>query len=155
VRLQVFEWGKAEAPPVVCVHGATGHGQRFRQLAEERWARRFRVFAVDLRGHGRSGWQPPWTIETHIGDLLETLDGLGLRQPDWVGHSFGGRLVVEVAARKPERIRRAVLLDPAIQLPVRVVDQAVAGEMRPGGINGSMHDPDAHGDEEHEEVVSW
>jgi lipase len=130
VRLQVFEWGYAEAPPVVCVHGATGHGLRFGQLAEESWARQFHVFAVDLRGHGRSGWQSPWTIETHIGDLLETLDARGLRQPDWVGHSFGGRLVVEVAAKAPERIRRAVLLDPAIQLPARVVDRAVAAEMR-------------------------
>jgi lipase len=64
------------------VHGATGHGQRFEQLAAERWAIRFRVLAVDLRGHGRSGWQPPWTIETHIGDLLERVDALGLRQPD-------------------------------------------------------------------------
>ena len=72
-------------------------------------------------GHGRSGWQAPWTIETHIGDLLETLDARGLRQPDWVGHSFGGRLVVEVAAKTPERIRRAVLLDPAIQLRATVV----------------------------------
>ena len=130
MRLHVFEWGKADAPPIVCVHGATGHGQRFRQLAEERWARRFRVFAVDLRGHGRSGWQPPWTIETHVSDLLETLDALDLRQPDWVGHSFGGRLVVELASQRPERIRRVVLLDPAIQLPVRVVDRAVAEEMR-------------------------
>ena len=130
MRLQVFDWGRAEAPPVVCVHGATGHGQRFQQLVEERWAHRFRVFAVDLRGHGRSGWHPPWTIETHVGDLLETLDALGLRQPDWVGHSFGGRLVVELAAREPGRIRRALLLDPAIQLPGRVVDRAVAGELR-------------------------
>ena len=130
MRLQVFDWGRAEAPPVVCVHGATGHGQRFQQLVEERWAHRFRVFAVDLRGHGRSGWHPPWTIETHVGDLLETINALGLRQPDWVGHSFGGRLVVELAAREPGRIRRTLLLDPAIQLPGRVVDRAVAGELR-------------------------
>lgn len=130
MRLHVFEWGDADAPPVVCVHGASGHGQRFRQLAEERWAERFRVVAVDLRGHGRSGWQPPWSIETHAFDLLETLDAMGLEQPDWVGHSFGGRLVVELAARRPERIRRAVLLDPAIQLPPELAEQAAVSELR-------------------------
>ena len=34
----------------------------------------------------------------------------------WVGHSFGGRLVAELAARDPERVERAVLLDPALQV---------------------------------------
>ncbi|MHB8468759.1 MAG: alpha/beta fold hydrolase [Gaiellaceae bacterium] len=98
------------------MHGVTGHGGRFAQLAEERWAKRFRVLAPDLRGHHRSGWEPPWTFATHVADLVETIDGLGLEQPDWVGHSFGGRLILELAARHPERIRRAVLLDPAIHV---------------------------------------
>ena len=118
--------GHTEASPVVCVHGATGHGgPAFSSGLRRSAGRAASVFAVDLRGHGRSGWQSPWTIKTHVGFLLETLDALGLRQPDWVGHSFGGRLVIEVAAKTPGCIRRAVLLDPAIQLPARVVDRAV------------------------------
>jgi lipase len=130
VRLHVFEWGEAKAAPVVCVHGATGHGQRFKQLAEERWAKRFRVIAVDLRGHGRSGWEAPWSVEAYVGDLVETADALGLVRADWVGHSLGGRLVVELAVRYPERVRRAVLLDPAIQLPVELAESAAVGEER-------------------------
>lgn len=130
MRLHVFEWGDAKAAPVVCVHGATGHGQRFKQLAEERWAKRFRVIAVDLRGHGRSGWVPPWSIEAHVGDLVETVDALGVARADWVGHSLGGRLVVELAVQYPERVRRAVLLDPAIQLPVDLAEGAAVGEER-------------------------
>jgi lipase len=114
MRLHVHEWGDAAAPPVVCVHGVSAHGRRFRKLAEERLAARFRVLAPDLRGHGRSAHDPPWDLATHGRDLLETLDG----EPAlaWVGHSFGGRLVLELAAREPERIRCAVLLDPAIQI---------------------------------------
>ena len=114
--LQLHEWGDASAPPVVCVHGINAHGRRFRRLAEERLATRFRVLAPDLRGHGSSEWEPPWTIATHVHDLLETLDDAGVRKADWIGHSFGGRLVLELAALAPERIDRAVLLDPAIQL---------------------------------------
>jgi lipase len=130
VRLHVFEWGDSEAPPVICVHGATGHGRRFKQLAEERWAEQFRVIAVDLRSHGFSTWEPPWTIETHVGDLVDTIGALGIAEADWVGHSLGGRLVVELAARHPEVIRRAVLLDPAIQLPTQLAESAAAGEER-------------------------
>jgi lipase len=116
VLLQLHEWGDASAPPVVCVHGINAHGRRFRRLAEDRLASRFRVLAPDLRGHGSSEWEPPWTIATHAHDLLETLDDAGVRNADWIGHSFGGRLLLELAALAPDRIDRAVLLDPAIQL---------------------------------------
>ncbi len=114
--LQLHEWGDPSAPPVVCVHGVNGHGRRFRRLAEERLADRFRVLAPDLRGHGTSDWDPPWTIATHAHDLLETLDDAGIHTAQWVGHSFGARLVLELAALVPERIARAALLDPAIQV---------------------------------------
>jgi lipase len=116
VLLQLHEWGDQAAPPVVCVHGLNAHGRRFRKLAEERLAHRFRVLAPDLRGHGSSSWEPPWTISTHAHDLLETLDDVSVRNARWVGHSFGARLVLELAALAPERIERAALLDPAIQL---------------------------------------
>jgi lipase len=114
--LHVHSWGDPDAPPLVCVHGVTGHGERFKRLAEERWSAHWHVIAPDLRGHGRSGYEPPWTFPTHIADLLETLDALGIGVADWVGHSFGGRLILELASRHPERIRRAVLLDPAIDI---------------------------------------
>lgn len=129
MRLHVQEWGDRDAPPLVCVHGVAGHAGRFRQLAEERWAERFRVVAVDLRGHGRSGWEPPWTFETHVADLVETIDELGLGQPDWVGHSFGGRLLLELAARHPERMRRAALLDPAIHVLPEVAEWVASTEL--------------------------
>jgi lipase len=114
MRLHVHEWGAPDAPPLICVHGVSAHGRRFRKLAEERLASSYRVLAPDLRGHGRSDLEPPWSLETHLGDLLETFGDLG-RVP-WVGHSFGGRLVLELAAREPDRVAGAALLDPAIQI---------------------------------------
>jgi len=113
--LYVHEWGDLASPPVVCLHGVTGHGERFKRLAEERWTD-FRVVAPDLRGHGRSDWEPPWTIPAQLADLAETARGLGIERADWVGHSYGGRLVLELAAAQPKLVRRAVLLDPAIQV---------------------------------------
>lgn len=117
MRLHVHEWGDPGAPALVCLHGVSAHGRRFRRLAEERLAQRFRVLAPDLRGHGRSEWEPPWNIATHLADVLETVDAMGVEQPAaWLGHSFGGRLVLELCAAEPERVARAVLLDPAIQI---------------------------------------
>ena len=116
MELHLHAWGDPTAPPVVCLHGVSAHGRRFRKLAEERLASRFRVLAPDLRGHGFSEWEPPWTIATHAHDVLETLDARGIRRASFIGHSFGGRLILELAALDAERIERAVLLDPAIQI---------------------------------------
>jgi lipase len=48
--------------------------------------------------------------------VLETLDALGVERAAWIGHSFGARLVLELAGRAPQRIVRAALLDPAIRI---------------------------------------
>jgi lipase len=115
--LHVHEWGATDAPPVVCLHGITGHGRRFRKLAEERLAARFRVLAPDLLGHGLSDWEPPWSIKAHLDALIATLERLGVGAASWIGHSFGGRLVMELIARDRARVEHAVLLDPAIWVP--------------------------------------
>jgi lipase len=122
VQLSVVEWGDPAGAPVICLHGVTGHGRRFRRLAEERLPSH-RVIGVDYRGHGRSGWEPPWSVEQHVADLVETADAMGVSGATWVGHSFGGKLVAELAARHSDRVERAVLLDPAMH-----VDPGVAGE---------------------------
>jgi lipase len=124
MSLHLHEWGDPDAPPVVCLHGVTAHGARYRQLAQEALPDR-RVLAPDLRGHGRSEWEPPWSIAQQLEDLLETLDAAGVGRAAWIGHSYGGRLLHELAAREPERVERVVLLDPAIQvLPHVGLDQA-------------------------------
>jgi lipase len=114
--LQLHEWGERTAPHVVALHGIGGFGRRFRKLAEERLASRFHVLAPDLRGHGSSSWDPPWTVATHAADVLETIEAAGVERAAFVGHSYGGRLVLELAHLAPDRVERAVLLDPAIQL---------------------------------------
>jgi lipase len=124
VALHVHEWGDRGAPPVVCLHGVSGHGGRFRKLAEERLALRYHVTAPDLRGHGSSTWDKPWDLATYVADVLETVDG----RAAWVGHSFGGRLVMEIAARRPDLVERAVLLDPAIFVPPTIARQLAEEE---------------------------
>jgi lipase len=135
--LHLHEWGDRDAPPLICLHGVTGHGRRFRRLAEERLAERFRVLAPDLRGHGRSDWEPPWTLRANLADVLETVAAAGVEQAVWLGHSYGGRLILELAALEPNRIERAVLLDPAIDL-LPHVGFDMAEDHRRDRVFGSM-----------------
>jgi lipase len=118
VLLHVHEWGDPAAPPVLCLHGVMAHGRRYRRLAEERLTR-FRVLAPDLRGHGRSGWEPPWTIAQHVDDLRETLGAAGVERATVIGHSFGGRLTLELTAAGLAECM--VLLDPAVWVPPAIM----------------------------------
>jgi lipase len=128
VRLHWYEWGDAGSSPVVCLHGVLAHGRRFRKLAEERLAASFRVVALDLRGHGHSDWEPPWDLDAHLADLEETAAALGIDRAIWIGHSFGGRLSMELAARRPDLVDRLVLLDPAIWVPPPIALQRAEAE---------------------------
>jgi lipase len=108
--LHVETWGDPANPRVVCLHGVTGHGGGVRRLAEDWLADRY-VIAPDLLGHGWSPYEPPWSIDEHVRLLLAAV---GTEPAAWIGHSFGGRLAYEVAARYPGLVERLVLLDPAI-----------------------------------------
>src|SRR6188508_369352 len=96
--LHVHEFGDPDGEVVLAVHGITAHGRRFRRLAEEAWPRR-RTIAVDLRGHGRSPYDGPWSVPRHVADLGDTLDALGVVGPvDVVGHSYGGLIGLALLA---------------------------------------------------------
>lgn len=117
MSLTVHAWGPLHAPRVVCLHGVTMYGGHFETLAEDWLARDRRVLAPDLLGHGSSPYEPPWSIGAHLEAILEAV---GREPAAWVGHSFGGRVAFELAAREPRLVERLVLLDPAIHVPPHV-----------------------------------
>jgi lipase len=110
--LHLHRLGDPGGTPVACLHGLTGHGRRYARIADALPGKR--LLAPDLRGHGRSTPDPPWSTEQHVADVLETLPDEPM---DWIGFSFGGRIAATIAATAPERVRRLVLLDPALTLP--------------------------------------
>jgi lipase len=109
LRLEFEEWGEPGAPRIVCLHGVTSHGRHFAKLAEALPG--FHVLAPDLLGHGSSPYEPPWSLAAHVDSVVETV---GAEAAFLVGHSFGGRIAFELAARAPKLVPRLVLLDPAL-----------------------------------------
>jgi lipase len=114
--LALEEWGEPGEPRVVCLHGVTSHGRHFAKLAETGLAG-YHVLAPDLLGHGSSPYEPPWSIDAHVAAIVKTV---GVDPAFLVGHSFGGRLAFEIAARAPKLVPRLVLLDPALYLPPEI-----------------------------------
>ena len=114
MRLNLHDAGDPDGPPVLALHGVTGHGLRFRPLVDA--LPHLRWIAADVRGHGRSPWLPPWNLEQHVSDVLRVLDDLQVERAAVVGHSFGGAIATHLARTAPERVGRLVLLDPALGL---------------------------------------
>lgn len=115
--LHTRQSGSGGSLAVVCVHGIGQHGGIFDRLGQGLADAGHRVVAVDLRGHGASKREPPWNTDSHVEDLLETVDSLGIAGAAWIGHSFGGRLIAALANRAPERVERLALLDPGFAVP--------------------------------------
>jgi lipase len=125
VRLALEEWGDPGADRVVCLHGVTSHGRHFAKLAGALPG--FHVLAPDLLGHGSSSYEPPWGLERHLAAIV---DAVGAEPACLVGHSFGGRLALELVARAPKLVPRLVLLDPAIHVPPPVALYAAENARR-------------------------
>ncbi|OMC38708.1 alpha/beta hydrolase [Mycolicibacterium fortuitum] len=110
-KLHVHRYGPTEAARLLLVHGLTGHGRRWKTLAEQHLPE-VAVLAPDLLGHGRSSWAAPWTLDANVEALAALLDG-----PTVVaGHSFGGAVALNLAAAHPDLVSKLVLLDPAVEL---------------------------------------
>jgi lipase len=108
-------FGPVDGRPVLALHGINGHAGQWADQGGRLSG--IRLLAVDLRGHGRSPVEPPWTLEQHVADVIATLDEWAVDRLDVIGYSFGGAVATWLAASHPKRVRRLVLLDPAVGLP--------------------------------------
>jgi pimeloyl-ACP methyl ester carboxylesterase len=110
LRTHVALAGPDDAPPVLLVHGWPQSWWAWRQVIPT-LAERFRVIAVDLRGHGWS--EAPaagYAKEQLASDMLAVLDALAIERVTWIGHDWGGWTGFLAALRAPERIERLLAL---------------------------------------------
>ncbi len=110
VRLHYRDWGDPSAPPVVLLHAYLQHSRTWDTLAGS-LADRFRVLALDQRGHGESAWAEDYHELRLVGDLAGFADALELDRFAVVGFSIGGTAAGSYAALYPERVHRAILLE--------------------------------------------
>lgn len=109
VRLHVVDEGPRDAPALVLA-GSLGSTVEMWRPQVGPLTERFRVVRIDHRGHGGSPVPPgPYRVADLAGDVLATLDALGLDRVAWCGLSMGGCVGMYLASEAPERISRLTL----------------------------------------------
>jgi len=116
IGLAYRAWGSPEAPPLVLLH-ALGESAADWDNVAAAFARHWRVYAPDLRGHGSSDWPGNYSVELMRADIVAFLDALSLEQVDLIGHSLGGIVAYLLAAEHPERLGHLILEDVGAPLP--------------------------------------
>ncbi len=111
VTLAATVYGPSEAPPVLLLHGLGNARDVWFDWAM-RLADRYRVLALDFRGHGHSGRSARYALADFVADAEAALEWLG-HPACVVGHSLGGTVAGALSVAGHPLVARALLVDPA------------------------------------------
>ena len=120
--LEVLAWGRVGDPGVLLLHGNGAHADWYSFIAPLLLPGR-RVVAMSFSGMGRSGWRTQYSVSQWADEALEVAQATGLMAgpgaPVVVGHSFGGFVTLNLAARHGAHFGRALVVDAPLRPPGR------------------------------------
>lgn len=110
MKLFFREYG--EGSPVIILHGLLGSNDNWLTQAKL-MAPRYKVYTIDQRNHGQSPHDDAFDYQSMVDDLVEFLADRGLPQATLIGHSMGGKTVMNFALQHPEKVSKLVVVDIA------------------------------------------
>ncbi len=121
LQLHVREWGRADGPPILFIHGWSQNHLCWAKQYESELADEFRLVAYDLRGHGMS--EAPLEPEHYADgdlwadDVAAIIDELALERPVLVGWSYGVFVICDyIRAKGEDRIAAVNFVEGAVRL---------------------------------------
>ena len=124
---KVFYLQNGRGQPLVCQHTAGCHNHQWRGLLEdEEITKNYNVIAYDLARHGKTDpphnaewWKSEYklTKEHYVNFILKFCDALELRDPIFMGSSFGGNVALQLALRHPDRFKAVIPVEAADYAP--------------------------------------
>jgi pimeloyl-ACP methyl ester carboxylesterase len=125
--LEVRYLARGTGTPVLLLHGWGSSLETFHGMGGD-LGRLFQVTAFDFPGHGESDLPPgTWHVDDFVELTLGLMAALGIEKAAVLGHSFGGRVAIKLAAAHPEKVERLVLVDSAGVPPPRTWRRTMRG----------------------------
>jgi pimeloyl-ACP methyl ester carboxylesterase len=125
--IHYLAWGEPGRRGLVFVHGGGAHAHWWTHVAAP-FARQYRVVALDLSGHGQSGWRQEYSLEQWAAEVVAVADDAGIEGPPVViGHSMGGMITIATAAIHADRLAGAIVVDSPVTEPDPEIGHAQAG----------------------------
>lgn len=115
-----------EGQPLVILHGLFGSLDNWLTHAKK-LSEYYQVILVDQRNHGHSDWSDEFNYNILAQDLKELLDHLQLKKVLLLGHSMGGKTVIEFTQNYPEYIEKLIVVDIGIKQYPMHHQQILAG----------------------------
>lgn len=119
LRFHYRDWAaqRAGAPDLVLLHGFTGHARSWDAFAEA-MSDRYRVLALDQRGHGETAWAAAdkYGAGEMVDDLAAFVAALGLSDFSLLGLSMGGNVAIHYGGRRPPELAELVIVDIAPEI---------------------------------------
>lgn len=133
LRFFYRDWAgpRLDAQTLVLLHGYTGHARSWDAFAEA-MSQRYRVLALDQRGHGETQWAAPTAYDTSemVTDLSAFVTALGLSKFVLLGLSMGGLVSIGYAGKRPAELAKLVIVDIAPEIDVDGLKRIQAGVVR-------------------------
>ena len=145
VEIALGHW-PGPGPTVLCLHGLTANHKCWVLAAEDLQKHGFNVYAMDLRGRGRSDKpRDAYGVEVHARDVIGVIRSLGKLHVHLLCHSFGCNVGIRVAAEFPKSVRSMILMDGGGVLSVRQ-KLRIIGVLEPSfrRLLGAYRDEDAY-----------
>ncbi|MBI5957250.1 MAG: alpha/beta hydrolase [Chloroflexi bacterium] len=112
--LQTATCALGEGRPVLTLHGWGASLRHFWPVAERLAPNGYQFHLLDLPGFGQTQLPSvPWSVADYMRFVLAYLDHCDLQRVSILGHSFGGRVALMLAAEHPDRVQKMVLADSA------------------------------------------
>ncbi len=110
--MNLFYREAGEGRPLIILHGLFGSSDNWYTLSKT-FAERYHVFTVDQRNHGQSPHSDDFSYRLLTDDLAEFISKHQLERPILLGHSMGGKTVMNFAVKHPDRLSAAIVVDIA------------------------------------------
>ena len=123
LRLNYVDWGNADKPPLLLIHGGRDHCRSWDWVAQE-LREDWHVIAMDHRGHGDSEWvsDGQYQASDMVYDVAHLIHQLDLAPLHIVSHSLGGNISLRFAGMFPEQVKKNVAIEGLGPSPDRLAE---------------------------------